>query len=157
MTWKLSERPLKGYFFNLDSAVESARPSTSICFKRNLGFVFSANLVPGKSLQSVALRSLPLCSHISTYKTFWQPPAWSISPSPCPVTFNSRMMLTPSLSQIFWTLLTALQINIIPLPVTIKQQIKLVLRHSLCKNEKMNLMYWFQCCRWTVSSTLFSA
>ena len=38
--------------------------------------------------------------------------------------------------------------------IKIKQRMKLVLRHFSI--VKMNLMYWFKCCRCTVSSTVFS-
>ena len=59
MTWMLSEPSIVWYFFNLASTCESARSFTPISFKKTLGFVFLANLVARKSLQSVALRTLP--------------------------------------------------------------------------------------------------
>lgn len=46
MTWKLPEPSIVKYFFNLASGLESAISSTSISFKKDLGFVFSAYLVP---------------------------------------------------------------------------------------------------------------
>ena len=63
-------------FFDLASACEPARSSTSISFKKKLGFVFSANLVPRKSLQSVALRTLLPVPTYRRIEHFANPPTF---------------------------------------------------------------------------------
>ena len=104
MTWKLSVPSIIRYFFNLASASESTRSSTSISFKKNVGFGFSANIVSRKSLKSVALRTLPPAPTYWRVEDFANPSTWLTSPLPCPVTLNSRMMGTPIMLQIFWIL-----------------------------------------------------
>ena len=63
-------------FFDLASACEPARSSTSISFKKNLGFVFSVNLVPRRSLQSVALRTLLPVPTYRRIEHFAKPPTF---------------------------------------------------------------------------------
>ena len=104
MTWRLSESSIVRYFFNLASALESARSSTSISFKKKIGFCFSGNLVQRKSLPSVALIPSSPVPKYQCAKYFSNPLAWSTSHLPCLATLNWQMMETPILLQIFWIL-----------------------------------------------------
>ena len=92
MTWKLSEPLIVRYFFNLASAHESTRSPTSMSFKKNLGFGLSANVVPRKFLQSMALRTLPPVPTYRLVEHFANRPTWLTFPLLCLVTLNRWMM-----------------------------------------------------------------
>ena len=56
-----------------------------LSLKKNLGFSFSAIIVPRKSLQSVALRLLPPVPTHRRVEHFTNPSTWLTSPLPFPV------------------------------------------------------------------------